>query len=86
MKQVSMSLVDFLATDVGSKLWDSVEVRLVLNQETVVILECNYDVIKDSISLFNMATNEFTTQVDNYKVIGYTTIDEVNYIFIERTI
>lgn len=77
-----ISLTKFLETEEGHRLWDSQEVRLVLEKETVFVLKMNCYVGLDKLKLINRS--EFTKQVDKYVVEDFLTIDEVNYIFIKE--
>ena len=76
-------LKDFLETNEGFALWDSQELRLILNEQTVFILIANYEVKSDLIGLLG-ADNEFTPVADTLIVQGVATIDEDNYIFVDE--
>jgi len=82
-KVQGFTLSEFVATPRGHRLWDSLEVRLIYNATTVFILRGNHDLELDALHLINTDTHEFTNAVHEFDVVGFTTIDDVNYIFIK---
>jgi len=77
------TLDDFLSSDIGHSVWDSNEVRIILNEEVVFILKMNAYVELDELNLINN-DNEFTPEIEKYLMEDYKTIDGVNYIFIKE--
>lgn len=76
-------LGDFLLSDIGRNLWDSDEVRLMLDREVVFVLKMNSTVELDKINLINKES-EFTIEIEKYIVEDYKEIEGINYIFIKE--
>lgn len=79
-----LALIPFLETTKGHELWDSLELRLVLNNRTVFILRMNEYIELDLLNLVNKETNEFNPIAHKYVVSHTSRIDEINYIFIKE--
>ena len=78
-------LLDFLSTDEGHSLWDSLEVQLIEKNESVLKVVGNYELVNDTLGLINQETNLIdVTKAQNYIVEGYAVVDLVNYIFIKE--
>ena len=76
-------LSKFLGTKIGRHLWDSYKVKLVCEEHVIVEVSLNAFVDIDEVEMFK--GNEFSSVINNYIVEAYTTIDEVNYIFVIDT-
>jgi len=74
--------VDFFKTAEGHNLWDSIQLRIVYNQQVVFVLEGNDVVELDVLRLIDLDTCGYTDNVDNYIVTGYAIVDDINYVFI----
>ncbi len=79
----NVKFLNFLDTDKGHNAFDSIEVRLILLEETVFVLKMNEYIEKDTIGLIN-DDSEFTEVVDTLLVEAHTCIDNINYIFVKK--
>ena len=81
----AIRLDKFVNTFEGIYLWDGMKVVLVFNKESVFIMNGHgIELDEDQFGIINANTEEFSENVKKYYVEGYTTIDEVNYIFIKE--
>lgn len=78
------TLVEFLTTDEGHNLFDSLHVQCVVKNEVVLDISLNEYVEIDSLGFINNETNGFTPVIDNYVVEGYAIVNGSNLVFLKE--
>jgi len=79
---IKQTLPEFLSTPLGTMMWDSQDVKLVLDRKVVFHLQSNDEVKLDTLKLID--EDEFSPVAKSLQVIGYTTIEDVEFIFVKK--